>query len=115
VKFSRKTTKGVRHDVQAIAAAFLGSLKVIMLGPWCAHTQSEIDPDQFDSPNTEPTPQPRPRITDGASGGLLHGLPEVAIHHSPLRPLPIFLRLRSVKLAKLFFLSRDRNEFRAWE
>jgi hypothetical protein len=30
-----------------------------MVGPSCAYAQSEIDPDHFDSPNTEPIPQTR--------------------------------------------------------
>jgi hypothetical protein len=30
-----------------------------MIGPSCAYAQSEIDPDHFDSPNTEPIPQTR--------------------------------------------------------
>jgi len=57
VKFSRNTTQGVKFGVQAIVV-FVGLLWV-MLGPSFAYAQSEIDPDHFDSPNTEPIAQLR--------------------------------------------------------
>ena len=53
VKFSRNTTQGVKFGV-----VFLGLLWV-MLGPPFAYAQSEIDPDHFGSPNTEPISQSR--------------------------------------------------------
>jgi hypothetical protein len=56
-KFSRNTTQGVKFGVQAIAV-FVG-LFWVMPGPSFAYAQSEIDPDHFDSPNTEPIAQPR--------------------------------------------------------
>jgi hypothetical protein len=48
----------VKYGARAIAL-FIGLLGSIMVGPSCAYAQSEIDPDHFDSPNTEPIPQPR--------------------------------------------------------
>jgi hypothetical protein len=58
VKFSRKTTPGVQYGAWAIAV-FVGLLASLMLRPSCAYGQAEIDPDHFDSPNTEQIPQPR--------------------------------------------------------
>jgi hypothetical protein len=58
MRFSRETTQGVKYGVGA-TAVFVGLLGSVMLGPSCAHARAEIDPDQFDSPNTEPIPQPR--------------------------------------------------------
>ena len=43
---------------EILVAVFLGLLGSLLLGASCAYGQSEIDPDQFDSPNTEPMPQP---------------------------------------------------------
>ena len=36
-------------------------LGLLTLGASCAYAQSEIDPDHFDSPNTEPFRQPKPK------------------------------------------------------
>jgi hypothetical protein len=58
VKFCRKTTPSVKYGAWAIAA-FLGLLGSVILGPSCAYAQAEIDPDHFDSPNTEQILQPR--------------------------------------------------------
>jgi len=58
VKFGRKTTPGLRYGARAIAV-FVGLLGPVMLGASFAHALSEIDPDHFDPPNTEPIPQPR--------------------------------------------------------
>lgn len=58
MKFSRKTILGVKYGGRAIVV-FVGLLGPVVLGPSCAYAQSEIDPDYFDSPNTEPIPQPR--------------------------------------------------------
>jgi hypothetical protein len=58
VEFSWKTIQGVNCRGRAIAV-FVGLLGSVTLGPSCAYAQSEIDPDHFDSPNTESIPQPR--------------------------------------------------------
>ena len=58
MKFCPKTTQGVKCGVRAIAI-FVGLFGPVMLGPTCAYAQAEIDPDHFDSPITEPIPQPK--------------------------------------------------------
>jgi hypothetical protein len=124
VKLSRKTSEGVKYGPWAFAV-FVGLLGSLMLGPSRAYAQFEIDPDHFDSLNTEPIPQPRPadsrvaefrrdgasslpqRIADPASTGQLRRLREVILRHLPLRPFPISLRLPSAKLTKLILFVRD--------
>jgi len=56
VKFSLKKPQSVKHGAWAIAV-FVGLLGSVMLGPSPADAQAEIDPDHFDSPNTQPIPQ----------------------------------------------------------
>jgi hypothetical protein len=58
VKGSWKTTEGARCGGRVVAI-YIGLLGSATLGAACAYAQSEIDPDHFDSPNTEPMPQPR--------------------------------------------------------
>ena len=41
------------------AAVFVGRLGSVFLGPSWGYAKAEIDPDHFDSPNTEPIGQPR--------------------------------------------------------
>ena len=57
MKGSSKTIQRVKCRGRAITV-FLGLLGAIIFGSSCAYSQSEIDPDHFDSPNTEPIPQP---------------------------------------------------------
>jgi len=58
VKFSRKTTERVKYGALTITI-FVGLLGPVMLVPARVCAQAEIDPDHFDSPSTEPIPQPR--------------------------------------------------------
>ena len=58
MKFSRETTRGVKYCAWAIAI-FVGLLGWVIRRPSCAYAQAEIDPDHFDSPNTEQISQPR--------------------------------------------------------
>ena len=58
MKFSRKTTRGVKYCAWAIAVS-VGLFGAVTLGPSGAYAQAEIDPDHFDSPTTEQIPQPR--------------------------------------------------------
>jgi hypothetical protein len=58
VKGSSQTTEGVRCAGRVVAI-YIGLLGSVTSGASFAYSQSEIDPDHFDSPNTEPMPQPR--------------------------------------------------------
>lgn len=58
MEFSWKTTQNLKYGARAIAV-FVGLLGSVTLGPSRAYSQSEIDPDHFNSPNTKPIPQPR--------------------------------------------------------
>lgn len=53
-----KATKHLKQR-RPILGVLVGLLGWIALGNSCAYAQSEIDPDHFDSPNTEPFPQPK--------------------------------------------------------
>jgi hypothetical protein len=115
VKLSRKTRGGLKCGAWAFAV-FIGLLGPLMLGPSRACAQMEIDPDHFDSPNTEPFLQPPPaesrvteihrddtfslprRIADRPGKGQLQRFREVMLRHSPIRSFPISWRLLSVKL-----------------
>lgn len=59
MKLSRKTAQGLKHAARWVIVVCLGLLGSVILGPSYAYAQSEIDPDHFDSRNTEPIPQPR--------------------------------------------------------
>lgn len=56
MKFTWKTTQRVNYRARAFAL-FGGLLGSAMLPPSRAYAQAEIQPDHFDSPNTQPTPQ----------------------------------------------------------
>ena len=58
MKFSRKTTRGVKYCAWATAVS-VGLLGSVTLGPSCAYAQAEVDPDHFDSSSTEQIPQAR--------------------------------------------------------
>ena len=58
MKQSCKATKHLKQR-RPILGVLVGLLGWIALGNSCAYAQSEIDPDHFDSPNTEPFPQPK--------------------------------------------------------
>ena len=51
VKFSRKTSQNVKYSAWAALAGLLAS---VMLVPSPGYAQAEIDPDHYDSPNSEP-------------------------------------------------------------
>ena len=55
MKFRRNTTERMKFGVQALAV-FVVLSWAVMLRPSFAYAQSEVDPDHFDSPNTEPVP-----------------------------------------------------------
>ena len=56
MKRSCKATKHLRHR-WPIVGIIVGLLGLVGVGNSPAYAQSEIDPDHFDSPNTEPFPQ----------------------------------------------------------
>jgi hypothetical protein len=56
VKGSWKATQCVKYGGRVVAI-FVGLVAAAILGASCAQAQSEIDPDHFHSPNTEPIPQ----------------------------------------------------------
>ena len=56
MKFTWKTTQRVKYRARAFAL-FVGLLGSVMLHPSRAYAQAEIEPDHFDSPNAQPTPQ----------------------------------------------------------
>ena len=58
MKGSWKATRCVKYGGRVVAI-FVGLVASAILGASCAQAQSEIDPDHFDSPNTEPIPQPK--------------------------------------------------------
>jgi hypothetical protein len=58
VKGSWKATQCVKYGGRVVAI-FVGLVASAILGASCAQAQSEVDPDHFDSPNTEPMPQPK--------------------------------------------------------
>ena len=53
MKSSHQATEHLRRR-WAIVGIIVGLLGSVALGNSCAYAQSEIDPDHFDSPNTEP-------------------------------------------------------------
>ena len=57
----KQSCKATKHLKQRgpILGVIVGLLGWVALGNSCAYAQSEIDPDHFDSPNTEPFPQPK--------------------------------------------------------
>ena len=58
MKGNWKATQCVKGDGRVVAI-FVGLVASAILGASCAQAQSEIDPDHFDSPNTEPIPEPK--------------------------------------------------------
>jgi len=62
VKGSWKAAQCVRYGGWVVAI-FVGLVASAILGASCAQAQSEIDPDHFDSPNTEPIPPKAPANT----------------------------------------------------
>jgi hypothetical protein len=46
-------------NVTSVIRIFAGVAVLLVFGGAVAHAQSEVDPDQFDSPNTEHFPQPK--------------------------------------------------------
>ena len=58
MKGSWKATRCVKYGGRVVVI-FVGLVASAILGASCAQAQSEIDPDHFDSPNTEPIPQPK--------------------------------------------------------
>jgi len=58
MKGSWKATQCVKYGGRVVAV-FVGLVASAILGASCAQAQSEIDPDHFNSPNTEPIRQPK--------------------------------------------------------
>jgi hypothetical protein len=58
---------------------------LVALGGPAAYAQAEIDPDHFDSPNTEPIP--RPRTADSKAKGNRYARADSAIAESAIREL----------------------------
>ena len=76
---------------------FAGTVGIFVLTSLGAYAQSEVDPDHFDSPNTEPIPQPKLTPTPPSSETRYDGkftLPyEVAAQREESASWKIFLFL----------------------